>query len=69
MHRKEHDGPRLNLFFTAKKWAGEPRIMEPDICDNIGFFDIKNLPKNITPYVKQSIECMLQKIPYSEYGW
>jgi 8-oxo-dGTP pyrophosphatase MutT (NUDIX family) len=38
MHRKQ-EAPtserRVNLFFTAKKWRGQPEIMEPDRCDDI----------------------------------
>ncbi len=69
MHRMERDGTRLNLFFAAEKWDGEPKNAEPEKCDNVCFFGINSLPENITPYVKQAIDNMLKKIPYSEHGW
>lgn len=33
-----------NFFFTADNWQGTPAIKEPDKCDDMGFFSIKNLP-------------------------
>ncbi len=35
MHRKEPSKERVNFFFTASKWVGEPKIMEPQKCDNL----------------------------------
>jgi ADP-ribose pyrophosphatase YjhB (NUDIX family) len=38
MHRKQReptDERRINLFFRAKKWEGEPKIMEPNKCDDL----------------------------------
>jgi len=69
MHRKEPSEERVNFFFTAEKWKGEPRIMEPHKCDDLGWFDTSNLPENVIPYIKQTIACVLQEIFYSEYGW
>lgn len=34
-----------NFFFVAKDWQGEPKIMEPDKCDDIQFFALDDLPK------------------------
>ncbi len=69
MHRKESDGERLNLFFSAKNWKGEPKITEPDKCDALSFFDIDNLPENTIEYVKQAITNISKRTLYSEHGW
>jgi len=69
MHRKEPGEERVNFFFTAEKWKGEPKIMEPHRCDDLRWFDINNLPDNIIPYIKQTIKCVSQRVFYSEYGW
>jgi len=69
MHRKEPTEERVNFFFTAEKWRSEPRIMEPHRCDDLRWFDIDNLPDNTIPYIKQTIECVMKKTFYSEYGW
>ena len=72
IHRKQQeptDERRINLFFTAKKWKGEPKIMEPDKCDDLRWFDIDNLPDNTIHYIKQAINFFRDNIRYSEYGW
>jgi len=72
MHRKQ-EGPtnerRINLFFTAKKWKGQPTKMEPNKCDDLRWFRLNNLPHNTIPYVKQAIISMKRNIKYSEYGF
>jgi 8-oxo-dGTP diphosphatase len=68
MHRKEND-IRVDLFFTTKKYQGKPRNAEPDRCDDLSWFSLDNLPKNIIPYIKQVIESYFHKILYSERGW
>jgi ADP-ribose pyrophosphatase YjhB (NUDIX family) len=68
MHRKSED-ERIDFFFVAKKWEGEPKNMEPQRCDDLRWFELNNLPKNIIPYVKQAIRCFLDGVFYSEHGW
>ncbi len=69
MHRKESNEERINLFFTAGKWNGKPRIMELHKCDDLNWFKLDNLPKNIIPYIKQVINCLKENRFYSEFGW
>ena len=66
MDRRIPDDERVDFFFTAKKWQGEPKIMEPDKCDDLSWFEFNNLPKNIIPYIKQAIDSFLNNIIYSE---
>lgn len=60
---------RMDVFFVAKKWEGQPKIMEPDKSDDLSWFDLDNLPENIIPYIKHVIKCVKDKIFYSEFGW
>jgi ADP-ribose pyrophosphatase YjhB (NUDIX family) len=69
MHRKEPNEERIDFFIMAKKWKGEPKIMESHKCDDLSWFELDNLPKNIIPYVKQAIENIRNKTFYSEHGW
>lgn len=72
MHRDSGEGEignRIDVFFTAEKWEGEPKIMEPDKCDDLSWFDLDNLPDNVIPYVRQAIGCIKDKVIYSEHGW
>ncbi|HXY18025.1 MAG TPA: NUDIX domain-containing protein, partial [Candidatus Nitrosopolaris sp.] len=68
MHRKAND-ERIDVFFTADSWQGEPEIMEPEKCDDLSWFSLDNLPKNTIPYIRQAIECSQKDIYYSEHGW
>jgi 8-oxo-dGTP diphosphatase len=68
MHRKEHD-ERMDLFFVADKWTGEPTIAEPDLCDDMQWFPLNDLPKNTIPYIKLAITNCLNDVMYSEVGW
>jgi 8-oxo-dGTP pyrophosphatase MutT (NUDIX family) len=72
MHRKQQkpaNERRISLFFTTKKWKGEPRIMEPTKCDDLQWFELDSLPDNTTPYIKQAIDCIKALVAYSEYGF
>ena len=66
MNRMIPDNERADFFFTAEKWQGEPKIMEPEKCDDLRWFDLNNLPKNIVPYIRQAINSILNNIIYSE---
>lgn len=48
--------PHYGYMFVAKKWSGEPKIMEPEKCDDIGWFSADELPVKILPYSKFAIE-------------
>ncbi len=71
MHRKSppETNERIDLFLKASKWKGEPKIMEPDKCDDLKWFPIDDLPANIVPYIKHAILNIKKEIFYSEFGW
>lgn len=72
MHRKQQEPTnerRVNFFFKAKKWKGAPRIMEPNKCDDLQWFELDNLPNDTICYIKQAISCFRNSIRYSEYGF
>lgn len=68
MHRMSNE-ERIDLFFTAKAWKGNPVNKEPDKCDELSWFTLDNLPGNIIPYVAYAIDCYGKGIEYSEFGW
>lgn len=59
----------IDFFLTAKRWKGTPNLTEPDRADDLAFFPLTALPKNILSYVRLAIEAYQQSIPYSEFGW
>ena len=70
MYRTKHDetGDRVDFFFAATRWAGEITNREPHKCDDIRWFAIDALPKNMMHHVKGAIENMESGIGYSELG-
>lgn len=68
MYRTAHDetGDRADYFFNAEKWEGEPKIMEPDKCDDLQWFEINKLPENLVPHEKDAILNIKKGINYSE---
>ena len=48
MQRTQHAEPideRIDFFFTARVWSGEPRIIEPDKCAALGWFPLDGPPR------------------------
>lgn len=72
MHRNSgtiENNERVDIFFVAEKWNSEIINKEPYKCDDLSWFDLDNLPENIIPYIRQAVECIKNKIYYSEHGW
>jgi ADP-ribose pyrophosphatase YjhB (NUDIX family) len=70
MHRKsEEDLEFIDFFLVADTWKGEPKITEPDKCDEMKWFPFDNLPRNLLHHVKQAIENFQHNIAFSEFGW
>jgi len=53
----------IDFFF------GSPAITEPEKCDDMSWFLLNKLPKNLLPYIKEAIGNYQGKIPFSESGW
>jgi len=66
INRKIPSDERLDFFFKARKWHGEPKIMEANKCNDLSWFELDNLPQNIIPYIRQAIDSLLNNIIYSE---
>jgi len=60
---------RIALFFKTNKWQGEPKIMEPNKCDELKWFDKNKIPKNTINFVKVALEKIEKKELYGEWGW
>lgn len=72
MHRNSHSAEsneRVDVFFIARQWQGEPQNKEPNKCDDLSWFELDNLPDNIIPYIRQAIEGIKNSVYYSEHGW
>ncbi len=71
MHRANQgeNHERIDFFFMAKNWQGEPQICETDKCDELKWYDTDSLPSNMIPYVKFALEKVLDNQVFSEFGW
>lgn len=69
IHRTYPDQEYIDFFFVAKKWIGDPRIIESDKCDDMSWFPLVNLPSNLLPYIKEAISNYQNKVPFFESGW
>ena len=68
MHRKS-DGERVSFFLTAFRWRGNVVNAEPDLCDDLSWHSVRNLPDNMVPYVRQGLENYLNGRFYDSFGW
>lgn len=69
MYRKGPNDGRIDIFIKAKKYSGKIQSMEPKKCDDLQWFPLKKLPKNMIPCIRYGIKCIEKKIFYSEFGW
>lgn len=71
MHRDSgfyENNERIDVFFMTKKWNGDIENKEPHKCDNLSWFEIDDLPDNIIPYIKKTIDYIKDNVTYSEFG-
>ncbi|MDR0565235.1 MAG: NUDIX domain-containing protein [Azoarcus sp.] len=54
IHRRS-DTNRIDFFFRAQHWQGEPTLCEPHKCSHIGWFQRNALPENVVPYIKVAL--------------
>ena len=60
---------QIDLFFRASTYQGEIKNMEPYKCDDLSFFDLKNLPENTAPFIVHALECLKENKIFSEFGF
>jgi 8-oxo-dGTP pyrophosphatase MutT (NUDIX family) len=53
MQRTQHADPideRIDFFFSARAWSGEPRVVEPVKCAALEWFPLSALPDPVVPH-------------------
>jgi 8-oxo-dGTP pyrophosphatase MutT (NUDIX family) len=74
MHRTRHDLPideRIDFFFTARSWSGEPRILEPTKCAELRWCDLSDLPDPVVPHERVVLDGLRTGPlpPYLSFGF
>ncbi len=46
----------INFFIETTEYTGTPCVNEPDKCQDIGFFDLNNLPENLSDLTRDGLE-------------
>jgi 8-oxo-dGTP diphosphatase len=41
---------RIDFFFSARTWTGEPQILEADKCADLAWFPLDELPEPVVPH-------------------
>ena len=49
---------RIDFFFTARSWAGEPRIVEPHKCADLRWCALDELPVPVVPHERSVLEAL-----------
>jgi 8-oxo-dGTP diphosphatase len=62
---------RIDFFFTARSWSGEPRIAEPDKSADLRWFPFDALPDPVVPHELAVLDRLRTGTnpPYSTFGF
>ncbi|WP_107121772.1 phosphotransferase [Streptomyces yokosukanensis] len=55
-HRSPSGGARVGFFFEVRRWSGTPRVIEPDVCDAMGWFPLDALPEPMVAYCRAGLD-------------
>lgn len=60
---------RVDFFFTARAWSGEPRIVETDKAHDLRWCPLDELPHPVVPHERYAIESLGTVDPYLTFGF
>jgi 8-oxo-dGTP diphosphatase len=60
---------RVDWFFTARSWGGEPRIVEPEKCAAIAWYPLDALPTPTVPHEAYALSQLSGSAAYLTFGW
>nr|WP_052477830.1 hypothetical protein [Kibdelosporangium sp. MJ126-NF4]CEL14308.1 Putative MutT-family protein [Kibdelosporangium sp. MJ126-NF4]CTQ88675.1 Putative MutT-family protein [Kibdelosporangium sp. MJ126-NF4] len=61
--------PRVDFFFTADTWTGNPTILEPHKCTELVWADPDQLPADALGYIGHAIRNARAGRHFHEHGW
>jgi len=72
MQRTRHADPideRVDFFFSARSWTGEPRITEPHKCAALQWWPLDALPDPVVPHELSVLTQLATIPPYTTFGF
>ena len=62
---------RIDFFFTARSWSGEPRIVEPAKCADLRWCLLEELPDPVVPHELKVLQAVRDggPPPYTTFGF
>jgi len=74
MQRTQHAAPideRIDFFFTARSWSGEPRVVEPEKCAELRWYPLDALPDPVVPHEREVLSGLRTgtSTAYSTFGF
>jgi 8-oxo-dGTP diphosphatase len=62
---------RIDFFFTARAWSGEPRIVEPHKCAELRWCALDELPDPVVPHERSVLDALRAgtTTAYSTFGF
>ena len=72
MQRTQHGeaiDERVDWFFTARTWSGEPRVVEPEKAASIGWFPLSALPEPMVPHEAYALAQLSSGAVYLTFGF
>jgi 8-oxo-dGTP pyrophosphatase MutT (NUDIX family) len=60
---------RIDFFFTARSWAGEPAIIEPEKCAEIRWCALDDLPQPMVPHEAHALANLGTPEKYLTFGF
>ncbi|MGW4890699.1 phosphotransferase [Kitasatospora sp. NPDC004240] len=64
-HRAPGGAARIGLVFEVRCWSGEPRIMEPAVCDAMGWYPLSSLPSPMVAYCRAALDAYQAGLPFA----
>ncbi|MFJ1662371.1 phosphotransferase [Streptomyces anthocyanicus] len=55
-HRSPVGDARIGMFFEVRRWEGAPGVMEPQVCDAMGWFSFDALPEPMVAYCRAGLD-------------
>ena len=67
-HRKG-ENPWVDVYFEVVDCKQQPVNNEPDVHSELAWLDINNLPENVIPSVRDTLESIANGELFSAHGW